>query len=201
MTNSGPLPFPPTDDTSPVLDWTKKSYVWSFEAALRHGGNPPDVKFRAQATSSKDILDVSPLPKRQINNEGLTRYGNEFWSDSDIQSAPRRLPPRSGPYPPRQRNFFDFLYFRRYLDASPPIQLKARRWNFSLFSGRIPAHTVDVAPSRDDERIAIGPPTEEEVAAAIQYAINHAADSQTSQGQAAAGAQGSEVCTQGQPAS
>jgi hypothetical protein len=51
------------------------------------------------------------------------------------------------------------------------------------------------------QRIAIGPPTEEEVAAAIQYAIDHAADSQTSQGQAAAGAQGSEVCTQGQPAS
>jgi WD40 repeat protein len=24
MTNSWPLPFPPTDDTSPVLDWTKK---------------------------------------------------------------------------------------------------------------------------------------------------------------------------------
>jgi hypothetical protein len=76
--------------------------------------------------------------------------GNEFWSDSDIKSAPRRLPLRSGPYLPRQRNFFDFLYFRRHVDASPPIRLKARRWNFSLFSGRIPAHTVDVAPSRDD---------------------------------------------------
>jgi hypothetical protein len=39
------------------------------------------------------------------------------------------------------------------------------------------------------------------VAAAMQYAIDHAADSRTSQGQAAAGAQGSEFCTQGQPAS
>ena len=82
---------------------------------------------------------------------GLThKQRNEFWGD-DTKSTPRRLPPRSGPSPPRQRNFFDFLYFRRPVDASPPIQFKARRWNFSLFSGRIPAHTVDVAPARDEE--------------------------------------------------
>jgi hypothetical protein len=74
--------------------------------------------------------------------------GNEFWSDG-AKSTPRRLAPRSGPSPPRRRNFFDFL--RRPVDASPPIQFKARRWNFSLFSGRIPAHTVDVAPARDEE--------------------------------------------------
>ncbi|KAJ8592926.1 hypothetical protein M405DRAFT_859345 [Rhizopogon salebrosus TDB-379] len=91
--------------------------------------------------------------------------GNEFWSDG-TKSTPRRLPPRSGPSPPRRRNFFDFLYFRRPVDASPPIPLKARRWNFSLFTGRILApHTVDAAPAQDDDRYAIAPPTEAEVAA------------------------------------
>jgi hypothetical protein len=137
--------------------------------------------------------------------------GNEFWGDG-TKSTPRHLPLRRGPSAPRRRDFFDFLYFRRPVDASPSTQLKARRWDFSLFTGRIPAHTVDVAPARDEDvsrsslilsrpwhyynnlqRYAIAPPTEAEVAAAMQYAIDHAADSQTSQG--------SEVCTQGQPAS
>jgi hypothetical protein len=141
--------------------------------------------------------------------------GNEFWGDG-TKSTPRRLPPRSGPSPPRRRNFFDFLYFRRPVDASPSIPPKARHWNFSLLTGRIAAHTVDVAPARDEDvsrlslilprlwhhcnnlqRYAVAPPTEAEVAAAMQYA----ADSRTSQGPAAAGAQGSEFCTQGQPAS
>jgi hypothetical protein len=145
--------------------------------------------------------------------------GNEFWGD-DTKSTPRRLPPRSSPPPPHQRNFFDFLYFRRPVDASPSIPLKARRWNFSLFTGRIPAHTVDVAPARDEDvsrlplilprlwhywnnlqRYAVAPPTEVEKAAAMQYVIDHAVDSQTSQGQAATRAQGSEFCTQEQPAS
>jgi hypothetical protein len=83
---------------------------------------------------------------------GLTLIqGNEFWSDSNIKSTPRRLPPRGGPSPPRRRNFFDLLYFRRPVDASPSIPHQARRWNFSLFTGRIPAHTVDVAPARDED--------------------------------------------------
>jgi hypothetical protein len=81
---------------------------------------------------------------------GLTLIqGNEFWGD-DAKSTPRRLPPRSGPSP-RRRSFFDFLYFRRPIDASPSIPHQARRWNFSLFSGRIPAHTIDVAPARDED--------------------------------------------------
>jgi hypothetical protein len=76
--------------------------------------------------------------------------GNEFWSDG-TKGTPHRLPPRSGPSPPRRRNFFDFMCFRRPVDASPPIKFNARRQNFSLFTGRIPAHTVDVAPARDEE--------------------------------------------------
>jgi hypothetical protein len=145
--------------------------------------------------------------------------GNEFWGDG-TKSIPRRSPPCRSPSPPHRRNFFDFLYFQRPVDASSSIPLKARRWNFSLFTGRIPAHTVDVAPAQDEDvsrlslmfprpwhycnnlqRYAVAPPTEAEVAAAMQYAIDHAADSRTSQGQAAAGVQGSEFCTQGQLAS
>jgi hypothetical protein len=76
--------------------------------------------------------------------------GNNFWGDG-TKSIPRRLPPRSGPSPPRRRNFFDFLYFRRPVDASQSIPHQAQRWNFSLFTGRIPAHTVDVAPARDED--------------------------------------------------
>jgi hypothetical protein len=123
---------------------------------------------------------------------GLTlTQGNEFWSDG-TKSTPRSLPPRSGPSPPRRRNFFDFLYFRRPVDASPSMPLQARRWNFSLFTGRIPAHTVDVAPARDEDvsrsslmlprlchycnnlqRYAIAPPTEAEKAAAMQYVTDN----------------------------
>jgi hypothetical protein len=84
--------------------------------------------------------------------------GNEFWGDSNTKSTPRRLPPRGGPSPPRRRNFFDFLYFRRPVDASPSIPLKARRWNFSLFSGRILAHTANVAPARDEEVSCLSQP-------------------------------------------
>jgi hypothetical protein len=76
--------------------------------------------------------------------------GSDFWGDG-TKSIPCRLHPRRGPSPPRRRNFFDFLYSRRPVDASSSIPLKARRWNFSLFAGRIPAHTVDVAPARDED--------------------------------------------------
>jgi hypothetical protein len=75
---------------------------------------------------------------------------NEFWSDG-TKSTPHHLPPLSSPYPPRRRNFFNFVYFRRPVDASPSIPIKAWRLNFSLFTGRIFAHTVDVAPARDDD--------------------------------------------------
>jgi hypothetical protein len=136
--------------------------------------------------------------------------GNEFWGD-DTKSTPRRLPPRSSPPPPRQRNFFDFLYFRRPVDASPSIPLKARRWNFSLFTGRIPAHTVDVAPARDEDvsrsslmlpclwhychnlqRYAIAPATEAEKAAAMQYVTDNEVNGSAHQDGDAAGVQDSQ---------
>ncbi|KAJ8584073.1 hypothetical protein M405DRAFT_481230 [Rhizopogon salebrosus TDB-379] len=52
---------------------------------------------------------------------------------------------------PRRRDFFNLLYFQRPVYASPSTPLKARRLNFSLFSVRIPAHTVDVAPAPDED--------------------------------------------------
>jgi hypothetical protein len=77
--------------------------------------------------------------------------GNEFWSD-DTHSTPRRLVPRTGPSPTRRRNLFDFLHFTsRPVDLSPSIPPKPRRWNFSLFTGRTSAHTVDVAPAQDED--------------------------------------------------
>ncbi|KAJ8596424.1 WD40 repeat-like protein, partial [Rhizopogon salebrosus TDB-379] len=170
----------------------KKVYVWSFEAALKQSGDQVrfDGKMEAHASSSKDIFDVSPLPKRQVDKEGLTRYGNEFWSDG-AKSTPRRLPPRSGPSSLCRRNFFDFLYFRKPVDASPSIPLKARRWNFSLFTGRIPApHTVDVAPARDEDRYAIAPATEAEKAAGMQYATDNEVNGSAHQGATVAGVQG-----------
>ncbi|KAJ8581351.1 WD40 repeat-like protein [Rhizopogon salebrosus TDB-379] len=169
----------------------KKVYVWSFEAALKQSGNQvrSDGKLKGHASSSKDIFDVSPLPKRQADNEGLTRYGNEFWSDG-TKSTPRRSPPRRGPSPPRRRNFFHFLYLRRPVDASTSIPHQARLWNFSLFTGRIPAHTVDVAPARDEDRYAIAPPTEAEKAAAMQYVIGNEVNGSAHQDGAAAGVQG-----------
>ncbi|KAJ8588426.1 WD40 repeat-like protein [Rhizopogon salebrosus TDB-379] len=169
----------------------KKIYVWSLEAALKQSGDQvrSDGKLKNHAPSSNDIFDSSPLPKRKMN------FGVMVPRAPPIAYLP------SVAHTPRRRNFSDFLYFRRPVDASPSIPIKAWRWNFSLFTGRIFAHTVDVAPARDDDRYTIAPPTEAEVAAAMQYAIDHAADSQASQGQAAARVQGSEACTQGQPAS
>jgi hypothetical protein len=133
--------------------------------------------------------------------------GNEFWSDG-TKNTPRRSPPRRGPSPPSRRNFFDFLYFRRPVDASPSIPHQARRWNFSSFTGRIPAHTVDVAPARDEDvsrsslilprlwhycdnlqRYAIAPPTEAEVAAAMQYVTDNEVNGSVHQSGAAAGGQ------------
>jgi hypothetical protein len=134
--------------------------------------------------------------------------GNEFWGDG-TKSTPRRLPSCSDPSPPRRRNFSDFLYFRRPVDASPSIPLQARRWDFSPFPGRIRAHTTDVAPARDVDvsrsslilprpwhyynnlqRYGIAPPTEAEVATAMRYAIGNEVDSSAHQGGAAARVQG-----------
>ena len=144
---------------------------------------------------------------------GLTQIqGNDFWSDG-TKSTPRRLPPRSGPPPPRRRNFFDFLYFRRPVDASPSISLEARRWNFSLFTGRTPAHTVNVAPARDEDvsrsslilprlchyynnlqRYGIAPATDAEKAAAMQYVTDNDVNGGSAhQGGAAAGVQDPEA--------
>jgi hypothetical protein len=152
-------------------------------------------------------MSVHLYPARVFGRLTLIQ-GSEFWGDG-TKSTPRRLPPRSNPPPPRRHNFFDFLYFQRPVDASTSTPLKGQRWNFGLFTGRIPAHTVDVAPARDEDvsrlslifprlwhysnnlqRYAIAPATEAEKAAGMQYAIGNEVNGSAHQGAAVAGVQG-----------
>ncbi|KAJ8596423.1 hypothetical protein M405DRAFT_166184 [Rhizopogon salebrosus TDB-379] len=72
---------------------------------------------------SHSIFDVSSLPKRRANNEGLTRYYQKVLLGDDTTSTYRRLAPHTCPYPPRRHNFFDFLPFRQPVDGSPSIPL------------------------------------------------------------------------------
>ncbi|OAX37399.1 hypothetical protein K503DRAFT_866892 [Rhizopogon vinicolor AM-OR11-026] len=151
-------------------------------------------------TLTGDVLDHVAPPTRQAHNRDLPRYGDDFWGDntnrSPYRSAPFTDPPR------RRRNFFDFLRFNvRPVGASHPLPLQSRRRNFSFFTGTTSVSTIDVAPARDEDRYGIAPPTDAEVAAAMAAALQQASgntvDGQTSQGQAAAGVQESQVATQG----
>ncbi|OAX44094.1 hypothetical protein K503DRAFT_765265 [Rhizopogon vinicolor AM-OR11-026] len=134
--------------------------------------------------------------------------GNDFWADDTIR-MPHRATPANSQSPPRWRNLFDFLRFKpRSVDASPQMPLQPRRRNFDLFARRTSRPTaaavaaVVVTPARDEDRYGIAPPTEEEIAAAMQYGNDSIVHSPTSQGQVVAGAQGSQaqVGTQGTPA-
>lgn len=69
----------------------------------------------------------------------------------------------------------------------------------NLFSVRTSIRPVDVAPCRDEDRYGITPPSEAEVAAAMESTSDKQAHSSAQQSQAVAGARGSEVRTgQGQ---
>ncbi|OJA21183.1 hypothetical protein AZE42_11128 [Rhizopogon vesiculosus] len=127
-------------------------------------------------------------------------YGDGLWGN-DTNGTPHHsgLLPDSSPH---RRNLFDFLRFNlRPVDASRPLLPQPCRRNFSLFTGRTSLPTVDIAPAQDVERHATAPPTEAEVAAAmaaaLQQASRNAVDNPMSQGQPAAGVQGSQVVTQG----
>ncbi|KAJ8593339.1 WD40 repeat-like protein [Rhizopogon salebrosus TDB-379] len=177
----------------------RKIYIWSLEAALKH------ARDQGRAASSGDILDASPRSRQLANSRSVARYGNDFWEDDTTNRTPRRLAPITSPSPPSRRwhDLLNFLHFTpQPVETSQPILLHSRRWNFSLSArpGRISTQTIDVAPARDEDRYAIAPPTEAEVAEAMQQAGGNAGNSSTSQGQAAAGAQGSQVHTTGQTA-
>jgi hypothetical protein len=116
----------------------------------------------------------------------------------------------------RRRNLFDFLRFGTRLANTPqPIapQAQPRRRKFRIPPIRPSIHTVNVAPARDEDvshssswiitpfrhhlqRYVVEPPSQAEVAAAIQYASG---DSSVQQSPCAAGAQGSQVYMQGRP--
>ncbi|KAJ8593360.1 WD40 repeat-like protein [Rhizopogon salebrosus TDB-379] len=184
-----------------------KIYIWSLEAALKQTRDQVRVHIAVEgATSSGDIFNVSSRSRQQANSRSVARYVREsdFWGDDTTNRTPRRLAPitSSSTLSPRWHNLLNFLHFTHQpVKTSQPIPLHPRRWNFSLFTrpGRIPTQTIDVTPARDEDRYAIAPPTEAEVAAAMQQAGSNADNSSMSQGQAISGAQGSQVCTTGQP--
>jgi hypothetical protein len=107
--------------------------------------------------SSPQALRSSPHQAGPSRAHSIGLQGPRAWPQvtpspsPGPEPGPTTVPPRSGPPPPRRRDFFNLPHPRRPVDASPSIPFKARRWNFSLFNGRIPAHTVDVAPARDDD--------------------------------------------------
>ncbi|KAG0698928.1 WD40-repeat-containing domain protein [Suillus ampliporus] len=182
-----------------------KVYVWSLEAALKqgvgsaHDGNgEPDTKPKISAAPSRDIFDTHLVSGRRANNRGTTKYGNDFWGDNTDRAPPRSAPPARSSSPFRWRNLFGFLRFStRPADAPQPISLQPRRWNFTLLPVTISRHPVVVSPARDDDRIGIAPPSEAEVAAAMERTYDNKANSSTQQSQAAAGAQGSQFLMQG----
>ncbi|KAJ8590859.1 WD40 repeat-like protein [Rhizopogon salebrosus TDB-379] len=119
----------------------KKIYVWSFEAALKQSRNQVRVRAyiaivniisnwpcmmatrspTAHASSSKDIFDVSPLPKRQANNEGLTRY-----SDGKLKASHFQFPFRTTSHFFTMDTRLDletFLTHRPYLNSSQQRRL------------------------------------------------------------------------------
>ncbi|OAX32353.1 hypothetical protein K503DRAFT_805294 [Rhizopogon vinicolor AM-OR11-026] len=167
---------------------------WAVRGSGKRRGRSGQLLYQGNAARPRDNFDVSPLPTQQFNNRGAPTYAKDFWGDGTNHS-PRRSAPLADPSPPRQRNFFDFLRITpRLVDTFQPIlPLYPWRWTLSLFTRRIAARTVNVSPARDEDRYAIAPPTEAEVAAAMQ----RIADNSTQPGQALAGAP--RVSTHGAP--
>ncbi|KAJ8582798.1 hypothetical protein M405DRAFT_937577 [Rhizopogon salebrosus TDB-379] len=125
--------------------------------------------------------------------------GDDFWGNDTSHARPRSAPPVGPSSLLRRRNLFDFLRFGTRLANTPqPIapQAQPRRRKFRIPPIRPSIHTVNVAPARDEDRYVVEPPSQAEVAAAIQYASG---DSSVQQSPCAAGAQGSQVYMQGRP--
>ncbi|KAG1808915.1 WD40-repeat-containing domain protein [Suillus subaureus] len=177
-----------------------KVYVWSLDAALKQqdssgacNSNAELVaNFTGRAARSREVCDSSPVSKQQSYDRAFGRYGNNFWG-SDTNPIPRRS---SAPFAStlRLRSAFGFLRPRtKPVDALQEIPLKTQRRNFNFFSVRTSIRPVEVAPCREEDRYGIAPPSEAEVAAAMESTSDKQLDSSTQQGQAVAGAQGSQV--------
>jgi WD40 repeat protein len=84
-----------------------KVYVWNLEAVLKRargiGDNAePNTRLKEHAAQSRD---TTLPPRRQTNNRGLARYGNDFWGDDT-----NRMPHRSSDTSPLGlRNLFGSL--------------------------------------------------------------------------------------------
>ncbi|KAG1842970.1 WD40-repeat-containing domain protein [Suillus subluteus] len=170
-----------------------KVYVWSLDAVLKQ----QDGSGRAGgAARSRHVCDSSPASRQQSYNSAFGKYGDDFWSSDTNPIARRGSAPVAGtPSPLRLHNLFNFLRPRTKPVNAQEIPLKTQRRNFKFFSVRTSIRPVDVAPCRDEDRYGISPPSEAEVAAAMERPSDTQPDSSTQQGRAVAGTQGSQIRT------
>lgn len=119
-----------------------KVCVWSLEAALKQLGGDQvassrdgdtDAKSKRHAIPIRDPnFDVHVVPKRQANNRGMAKYGNDFFGNVTDHTPPRSAPPTgsSSALSSRWRNLFGFLRFStRPVDVAPQqIPIQPRRW-------------------------------------------------------------------------
>jgi hypothetical protein len=147
--------------------------------------------------------------------------GNDFWGNNTNPIPRRSAPFASTTSPLRLHNGFGFLRLKTHpVDVLQAIPLDTRRLSFNFFFVRFSIRPVDAVPCRDEDvsrshhqylpvldiadrqilqKYGITPPSEAEVAAAIESTSDKQADSAAQQDQAVAGARGSGVRTmQGQ---
>ncbi|KAG1877281.1 hypothetical protein F4604DRAFT_1680312 [Suillus subluteus] len=131
------------------------------------------------------------VSKQQPNNRGLARYGDDFWGINTNYTPRHTAPPASPSTPLHWRSLLGSLRFTTpFANASQStLPRESRRWNFSSFLVGPSRRTVDVAPARDEDRYDIAPPTEAEVAAAMQRTSGNETDGSTQQGHPAPGTQ------------
>ncbi|KAG2341988.1 WD40 repeat-like protein [Suillus weaverae] len=164
----------------------KKIYVWSLEAALKVvGADDGNAKLKERPARPRVVRQ--PIQAKQI---GSARYGNDFFgSESDCA-----VPPISPPSLIRWRRLLSSIHFgTRPANLSQPVERQSQHRNFNLFSRGNSSHTVEVAPGRKKNRIAISPPSKAEVDAAMQRINGNQTNSSTQPGQPAAGAQESQA--------
>jgi hypothetical protein len=170
-----------------------KVYVWNLEAVLKraHGigdNAEPNTKLKGHAARSRDI-SLPPRPRRQTNNRGMARYGNDFWGD-DTNRTPHRSSDTSSPV--GLRNLFGFLRSgTRPTNPSFSIQSQPRHLNLNLFPVKISRRPVVVAPCRDEDRYGMTHETDAEAEEAMRHTNNNTVNSCTPQGKTVAGSQGS----------
>jgi WD40 repeat protein len=118
-----------------------KICVWSLEAALKQQGGDQignlhdsnaDAQPKRRAAPIRDPnFDIHVVSKRQANNKGMAKYGNDFFGNVTDHTPSRPAPPTgsSSSQPSRWRNLFGFL---RFSSTQPtdvaPQSIPLRRW-------------------------------------------------------------------------